>query len=189
MRCTHRGSGKTLDISSQTSIKSIAESKFITHFMATSANINGVDADASSTPKYNKQTYLTRTLVCAEPRSDTLLGETKVATRGGCELLSFWKGTMSSIPSTGFDERSRMLLLRKMNRGLPGQHTEVLPCACLVDVAASSEEVYCFSPLASVALTSLQFLGMSTTNGACVAVRGENYYEKVQKTTGNPSVA
>ena len=183
MRCTHRGSGKTLDISSQTSIKSIAESKFITHFMATSANINGVDADASSTPKYVKQTYLTRTLVCAEPRCDTFLGETEVATRGGCELPSFW---MSSMPSTGFDERSRILLLRKRNQGLREQHTEILPCACLVDVAASSEELYCFSPPASMALTSLQFLGMSTTNGACVAVHGENYYEK---TTGNPSVA
>ena len=183
MRCTHRGKGKTLDISSQTSIKSIAESKFITHFMATSANINGVDADASSTPKYVKQTYLTRTLMCAEPRSDTFLGETEVATRGGCELPSFW---MSSMPSRGFDERSRILLLRKMNQDLREQHTEILPCACLVDVSASSS---CLSPLASVALTSLQFLNMSTTNGACVAVHGENYYEKVQKTTGNPSVA
>jgi len=153
--------------------------------MATSANINGVDADASSTPKYVKQTYLTRTLVCAEPQSDTFLGETEVAARGGCELPSFW---MSSMPSRGFDERSRILLLRKMNQDLREQHTEILPCACLVDVAASSEELYCL-PLASVALTSLQFLGMSTTNGACVAVHGENYYEKVQKTTGNPSVA
>ena len=186
MRCTHRGKGKTLDISSQTSIKSIAESKFITHFMATSANINGVDADASLTPKYIKQTYLTRTLVCAEPRSDTFLGETEVATRGGCELLAFWNGTNGSMPSTGFDERSRILLLRKRNQGLREQHTEILPCACLVDVSASSS---CLSPLASVALTSLQFLNMSTTNGACVAVHGENYYEKVQKTTGNPLVA
>ena len=188
MRCTHRGKGKTLDISSQTSIKSIAESKFITHFMATSANINGVDADASSTPKYIKQTYLTRTLVCAEPRSDTFLGETEVATRGGCELPSFW---MSSMPSTGFDERSRILLLRKMNRGLPQQHTEILPCNCLVDVTAPSEELYSFSPLASASLTSLQFLGMSKMHGACVAVHDGKEYKKLQKNTfsGNSWVA